>query len=413
MSLVPLEPPQPPAWVAVMGPAAELAKQLNDTEFVPARLRKRPAAVLACILAGDEAGIGPMQSLRQIFVTDDGKVGQSAELMRALVLRAGHEIWVQEYTNTRVTMSGRRRGQENPSSVTWTLDDAKRANLAGKQNWTKYPRAMLTARATSELCRLVFADVIAGISYSTEELQDGIDDVDDPPETPDAPKTTTRRAPVRKAAAAAAAPKEPARGSAPTSAPSLPPLPGDEDSSAPAAPPTNSPPGPAAPRPGELSTAQRIAMRAKEVGIDDHHKLVHAVMHGTKTKASDLTGDEAAEVLTAISGIKDGRLLFVDDPGGWHHLQPIDPDTGEITDDGVEDAEIVEPIDVADWTEATWRSFIAEKGVRFADLLREAHRIAPEYGVAPPTTLEGLARTPALASALVVFVEEQHRQGAA
>jgi hypothetical protein len=43
--------------------------------------------------------------------------------------------------------------------------------------WSKYPRAMLSARATAELCRLHFADVIGGLSYTPEEIAD----FDDPP----------------------------------------------------------------------------------------------------------------------------------------------------------------------------------------------------------------------------------------
>jgi hypothetical protein len=68
-------------------------------------------------------------------------------------------------------MAGRRHDSQQVSRVTWTLDDARRANLAGRQNWRTYPRQMLAARASAELARLIFADVIGGLAI-TEELDE-------------------------------------------------------------------------------------------------------------------------------------------------------------------------------------------------------------------------------------------------
>lgn len=403
MSLVPAELGRP-AWIELMGPAGELAGKISETEFVPQRLRKRPAAVMACILSGQEAGIGPMQSLRQIFVTDDGKVGMAAELMRSLVLKEGHEIWPEEYTNTRVTMAGRRRGQPdaNPTRVTWTMDDAKKASLAGRRNWQAYPRAMLTARATTELCRLIFADVIAGISYSLEELEDGDVDLGAPPPEPggDQPKTTsTRKAPADRATRTKKPPAPP---------PTEPELPDEE------------PPAPAPANAG-MPTPQKIAMRAREAGID-HHQVVAAVTSGTKTSSMDLTGPEAAEVLEAIKAIAEGRRRLVKEPGKCPYLADVEQD------DGIEDAELVDDDEpplpgeepppaprppVEEWTVADWRSYLEEKGVRMADVLREAYRLAPDYDAVPPVTLEQLAQRKRLAAVMKDYVDEFGRDDAA
>ena len=184
-------------WIEVMAPALELAKHVVDTEFVPRGLRGNAAGIVAAIMYGDELGLGPMQALAKIAVID-GKPTLSAEAQRALILAAGHEIWLEEATTTKVTVAGRRSGSERTSSVTWTLDDAKRAGIAGKTNWRSYPRQMLQARATAELARLIFADVIGGLA-ATEELEDvDVFDSSPLPAATESGSTTKRRRASRK-----------------------------------------------------------------------------------------------------------------------------------------------------------------------------------------------------------------------
>lgn len=159
----------------------KLAQRIAKTEFVPQSFRNRPDAVLAAILTGREIGIGPMQSLQSINVIQ-GKPTLAPELMRALVFRAGHRIDVIEHSETACKMHGVRADSGAEASVTWTMDDAQRAKLAGKGAWLTYPRAMLLARATSELCRLLFPDVIAGCSYTAEEIGGEVEIGAEPPD---------------------------------------------------------------------------------------------------------------------------------------------------------------------------------------------------------------------------------------
>lgn len=226
---------------ALVPAASDLASQIAATDFAPQGLRGKPAAVMAAMLQGAELGIGPMQALSQIAVIN-GKPCMSAQLMRALVQRAGHELWFKTKTNTRVTICGRRQDwpADRVAEVSWSMDDAKAAGLAGGQNYRKYPRAMLAARATGELCRDNFADVLGGIGYTPEELTDGdlVADGDLVVEgrgdvEPEAPATTRRsagraatakKAPAKKAAAA---PK--ATAPAPLPEPPLPGEPGFDD----------------------------------------------------------------------------------------------------------------------------------------------------------------------------------------
>jgi len=292
----------PTNWIDVLGPAHEMAAAICRTEFVPSALRNRPEAVMACILAGDALGIHPMVALQKIHIIE-GKPGPAAELQRAMVIAQGHDIWEEEVTNTRVVMCGRRRDSDHVSKVQWTMDDAKKAGLANKQNWQKYPRDMLIARASSQLCRLRFPDCLAGLSYSAEELGDGFGfddrsvvvdaDVVAEPEAIQAP-SSRQRAP-RKPAARRAAASAPAADPVPASSRPMPPLPGEDE-------PT-----------GEITPSMRddnfVAMRAKEAGVD-HHVVVRAVTAGRASSAKDLDGDEKALVLAAIGDLADGRRVL-------------------------------------------------------------------------------------------------------
>lgn len=144
------------------------AQKIANTPFVPSAFRGKPEAVFAAILYGDELGLGPMQSLNSIHVIE-GKPSMAPELMRALVARAGHRLDVKLASNDKVILWGKRADNDSEATVEWSMKDAAQAGLSGRGAWKTYPRAMLLARATSELCRMIFADVVAGLSYTPEE----------------------------------------------------------------------------------------------------------------------------------------------------------------------------------------------------------------------------------------------------
>ena len=169
------------SWASILPAVGDLASKISTTNFVPKSLRGKPAEIAACILTGREVGIGPMESLSKINVID-GRPSMSAELMRSLVMRDGHEIRYPTLTDDKVVAEGRRAGSESWTTVTWSLTDAQRVGVASKDVWKKYPRQMLSARATSELCRLLFPDALGGISYTPEELDGEPEGTDSPTE---------------------------------------------------------------------------------------------------------------------------------------------------------------------------------------------------------------------------------------
>lgn len=158
-------------WARDAREAHTIALSLVKTSFVPQSMRNKPEEAAAAILTGAEIGLTPMAALRSIDVIQ-GTPAMRAHALRGLVQSRGHEMWVEESNSNRAIVCGRRKGEAQVQQSTWTLDRAKALGLLVKDNWKRQPQAMLVARATSELCRLIASDVLLGLPYSIEELSD-------------------------------------------------------------------------------------------------------------------------------------------------------------------------------------------------------------------------------------------------
>jgi hypothetical protein len=166
-------------WAQAAHSAHQLATALVSTAFVPQQYRGKAGEATAAILAGAELGLDPLASLRA-FDNIQGTTAPKAITLRAIAQARGHDIEVREESDAAVTVQYRRRGGEW-QTLTWTIEQAQRLGLAGKDNWKKQPRAMLVARATSEAARRVASDAILGIPYSAEELRDNPEPIQVPP----------------------------------------------------------------------------------------------------------------------------------------------------------------------------------------------------------------------------------------
>lgn len=437
--------------VAVIAPLMSFAEQIAKTDFVPGPMKNRPEAVLACMMTGQEIGIAPMQSLRQIDVID-GRPALRAELMRALVFERGHEIWVgegAEFTTTRVVWYGRRKGSSNVIRVEWNADMVKQARLDGKDNHKKNPRQMLSARASSELCRVLFPDVIAGMGYTREELEDGLGDTDEALEVIDGevvePKQVTRSATTRKRQARARTAQPPAA----VSAAPAPDLPGEEpitvESSFVNGPRDAQPPAEPVQTEEQKIRSVQIVKLAKALGVD-HHPIVSAVTNGVTNSARMLEADEAVEVMNTIRAIDDGRatcedrgdgrmVIFWREDGGVNNptaarveavaqespplpdepsevatpsqaASSVSADTGNVGPETLDEhgqETYDEEEDPEDWDADTWRSFLKDNNFRVVALIKEAARLTPQ-GETPPGSLQSISGS-GVATALRDFVK--------
>jgi hypothetical protein len=146
----------------------EQASTLVESGFLP-RAVNTPEKAIAIIQTGKELGLGPMQALRSIHIIE-GKPSMSADLIAGLALQRvpGSTLRVAESTDSKCVVEAARPGHPT-TKFTWTMQDAQRAGIANKDNWKKYPRAMLRARCITEAARAVMPDAVVGL-YDPDEL---------------------------------------------------------------------------------------------------------------------------------------------------------------------------------------------------------------------------------------------------
>lgn len=155
-----------------------IAADAFESRLLSPEIRNAQAAFFVAAV-GAELGLSPIQSLQSIYVIK-GKAILSSHAILAIVMRRRDVckyFRLVESTAERATYQTLRDGHPEPSSFTFTLDDAKRANLLSNPTWKNHPAAMLRARCGTSLARAVYPDLILGL-YDEEEAVEirGTDD---------------------------------------------------------------------------------------------------------------------------------------------------------------------------------------------------------------------------------------------
>ena len=151
--------------------AMEFAGMMSKSSIVPKDYQNNPGNILVAIQWGMEIGLQPLQSMQSIAVIN-GRPSIWGDAMLALVRSSGLlESINEEVTDSKAVCTIKRRGEQEVVRE-FSMDDAKRAGLTGKQGpWSQYPKRMLQMRARAFALRDVFADVLRGV-HVAEEAQD-------------------------------------------------------------------------------------------------------------------------------------------------------------------------------------------------------------------------------------------------
>ena len=151
----------------------EMASVLCKSGLIPSGLNS-PEKVFVALQWGHELGLSPMVAVNNVAVIN-GKPTLSADIMSAVVKRSpeyGGIKWIEmsdtkaECEITRILPNGEKEVQRS----CFTMDDAVKAGLAGRDVWKKYPRRMLKHRCLSYGLKDVFPDLLAGL-YDPEEIE--------------------------------------------------------------------------------------------------------------------------------------------------------------------------------------------------------------------------------------------------
>ena len=150
------------------------AQAVAQSTLIPDGYRNQPANVLWAMDLADALGV-PFPQVMQTMVVMRGRMTMSADLMAAVVRRAGHKLRVHEQGMSVTAALIRRDDPDYEFAATWDEAKARQAGLWGQRGpWSLYPAQMLRSRAITEVCRQGASDALAGTVYTVEELEDSV-----------------------------------------------------------------------------------------------------------------------------------------------------------------------------------------------------------------------------------------------
>ena len=127
---------------------------------------KTPDQALALMLVAQAEGQHPA-TIAQDYDIIQGRAARKTHSVLARFQAAGGKIDWQGLSDTEaVAIFSHPQG--GSLRMVWTIDQARKAGLTGKDNWKNYPRAMLRARCIAEGVRAVYPAAIGGLLVSEE-----------------------------------------------------------------------------------------------------------------------------------------------------------------------------------------------------------------------------------------------------
>lgn len=157
-----------------------IVKDLQNTQKMCQALMATPhyrkmgaEGIFAIVEKSRSVGINPMDALNGGMYFVQGKVEMTSALMNQLIRSNGHSVTKDKKSDDTICILHGKRADNNDTWVeSFSIADAQKAGIYRNQ-WLKYPKDMLFARALSRLGRQLFPDVIKGC-YVQGEISDSV-----------------------------------------------------------------------------------------------------------------------------------------------------------------------------------------------------------------------------------------------
>lgn len=156
--------------------SAEVVAKWLDAGGLYKQKFKSPAAIVTVIMYGKALGL-PMMAALSGFHIIEGKPSASADLIRALAMRSPKCKYFRlvEATDQAATWETWHKDHEEPTRLTYTIEEARKAGLRGG-NWSSREKQMLVKTCSTVLARWVYTIETMGL-YCPEEMGDYVDTV--------------------------------------------------------------------------------------------------------------------------------------------------------------------------------------------------------------------------------------------
>ena len=170
-----------PVTPGTFGEAMRIGEVMAESGFFEDT--RSAAQAVVKMLAGRELGFGPVASMTGVDIIK-GKVAVKPKLLASAIQRSPQFRYkVAEHDDQHCAIDFYEDGELAGRSE-FTIADATKAGLAGKEMWRKYPRNLLWARAMSNGANWYCAAIFGGPVYTAEELGADVDAEGDIVEAP-------------------------------------------------------------------------------------------------------------------------------------------------------------------------------------------------------------------------------------